>query len=232
MRAIIPLAGPDFYDDRYGVKPLTLFEGKPLIQTAIESRCWYQSGELRAQDIVFVLRETPHSESVIHFLKSTFAGCKWMMLSALTRGALYSSMAGLALVDDHQSPIVVDLVDILYSSKFNVKQLFADDPILGGVLPFFPSVNPKYSYLQCEDGYVVQTAEKKVISDRASAGTYFFRNMPVLLEAYCHSLENSEELAVNGNLFLCPVFNGVVAHGRRVLPLEVENVREISLLFH
>lgn len=232
MYSIIPLAGPDFHSERYGIKPLFLLEGRPLIQVAIESRHWYQCGELQASGMIFVLRASPHTDETVAFLQRTFQGCRIVLVSHLTRGALLTSLAGLSVIENYDVPIVVDLVDILYESRLEVGQLFSSDAEVGGVLPYFKSSNPKYSYLSCEAGWVVKTAEKEVISDCASAGTYFFRNMSVFLHACLHSVERESEFAVKGILFLCPAFNGVVAQGRRVLPVEVGNVREISLLFH
>ena len=39
----------------------------------------------------------------------------------------------------------------------------------------FESNMEKYSYLQIKDNLVINAAEKKVISNRASAGVYFYK---------------------------------------------------------
>ncbi len=38
-------------------------------------------------------------------------------------------------------------------------------------------------------------------------------------------------LAANGNLFVCPSFNGLAQAGRRVDQMEVKNVNPVSKLF-
>jgi hypothetical protein len=109
--------------------------------------------------------------------------------------------------------------------------LFAD-PAVGGVLPCFPSDEPRYSYAEiAADGSVVRTVEKRVISSHASAGTYLFRDAALFLRAAAHSLEYADSLAHKGALFLCPAMNGVIAEGLRVLPVPVGNVRPVSKSF-
>jgi len=101
-----------------------------------------------------------------------------------------------------------------------------------GIIPYFESEHPKYSYLEIENGVVKRTREKQVISSHASAGTYFFRSLSVFLSAVADSLRHVEDYSVRGNLFLCPSFNGIIAADQTVLPVLVSNVRSLSLLFH
>lgn len=231
MYCIVPLAGPDFYQPHYGVKALSVIDGEPLIKRALGSRSWFRNGELINEDIFFVLRDLPQTQDVIHALMSIFPGCKTVLIPELTRGAVLSSLAAISLISDFNRPIVVDLVDILYESNIVVREMFLDESI-GGFLPYFKSGNEKYSYLVFKNGSVVQTAEKRVISDCASAGTYFFRNLSVLLAAYSDSVANSQIYAVKGNLFLCPTFNGIIKQGLKVHGVEVSKVQEISIQFH
>jgi hypothetical protein len=79
---------------------------------------------------------------------------------------------------------------------------------------------------------VVEAAEKRVISDRASAGAYIFRNTQVFWRAAAHSISHADSLTHRGNFFICPMVNGVLRDGLEVLAPEAERVRPISKFFH
>ncbi len=229
MNVIVPLAGPDFVHPAYGVRPLFDVNGQPLILAALESRPWVRSGEVSGQDLVFVFRDLPQVAQVRPVLERRFPGYRSVALSEGTGGALLSALAGAALVADHR-PVCVDLVDILYDwIDWPGVSLWREG--LGGVAPSFTSDDPAYSYFEMDGERVVRAAEKVVISDRASAGTYMFRDLGVLLSAAGHSFANRATLAHRDILFVCPAMNGVLAHGLDVAAPPVSGVRSVSKLF-
>lgn len=230
MYCIIPLAGPDFFNEKYGYKPLVETGGNPLIEAALESRCWYRNKEVTDDKIIFVLRDEKKYIEFEEYLKKRFVGCNIVKISAFTKGALLSAMAGASLIEDFHEPIVVDLIDIIYETEFSPTYMFKKDINLGGIIPYFTSNNEKYSYLEIVDGYVTQTVEKRVISHNASAGTYFFRNLNVFMSAVAGSIKYDRVISYNGNLFLCPSFNFV--ERLIVSGVEVRVNNEISLQFH
>jgi dTDP-glucose pyrophosphorylase len=130
---------------------------------------------------------------------------------------------------DAGAPLCVDLADILFDDDADPLNYFRA-PDAGGLLLTFPSSNPVYSYAELDsDGAVLRTAEKKVISSHASAGVYFFRDAATFLRSVAHSLENREALAHNNLLFVCPLFNGVLANGAKVGVAQVRNIRDVKV---
>lgn len=230
MYSIIPLAGGDFYNESYGVKPLVEIDGEPLIQRAIKSRSWYKNGETDFEHTIFVLRETEHTEGFRDYIKENFPKSKIVTISQLSGGALMSALAGASMITDYNAAVVVDLVDIIYdSSSFSPTDIFMNDPSVGGVLPYFNSDNEKYSYIEISGGYALQVAEKRVISNNASAGTYFFKNISVFLSSVMESVSFDKLYSYKDILFLAPAFNAVVRNGMRVLPVEVKDVNPVSI---
>lgn len=232
MNCIVPLAGPDFFSPAYGIKPLHLIDGEPLLLRALRSRAWYRSGQLADSAMVFVLRRIPEAEEFARQLASWFPGSRIAWLSNLSRGALLSALAGTALVEHPSAPIAIDLVDILFDARSKVL-----DDCLGsgahGVLPWFASEDSAFSYAELgADGVtVLRTAEKQVISRHASAGVYFFSDLPTWLRAAAYGIANGERLAVAGVHFVCPAMNGIIEAGGRVVALEVSNAQPISKMF-
>jgi hypothetical protein len=230
LKCIVPLAGPDLIHPEHGPRPLMPVDGAPLIDRALRSRAW--APLLASQDYVFVLRNTPGVEAVTAHLLGGYPGCRIVMLSHLTGGAMLSALAGAALLPVDAGPLVVDLADILFSGGPADTDLTNWPVGVGGMVPWFHSDDPRYSYLRCEGDSVLETAEKRVISDRASAGVYVFRDLAVFTAAAAHSLANRQALAFRDALFVCPMMNGVIAAGLSVRAIEVDQVVSLSTGFH
>ena len=230
MLCIVPLAGPDFYDAAYGVKPFVRVGDETLIEATLGRRAWVQSGQLKPSDMVFVLRDTPFSADAAMRLSQMFPDARFVFLSAGTAGALMSALAGASLATGEE-PLVVDLADL----AFDVDDVTAEKlaaPRADGFIPWFRSSDPAYSYLRFEDDRVIETAEKRVISSFASAGVYSFASTSHFLRAAAGCLADPEAHRVRGALFMCPAFNVLIAQGCRVEGGEARNVRSHSKQFH
>lgn len=229
MKCVVPLAGPDLVHPRHGFRPLVPFEGQPLLRRALDMRAWVKS--LATADYVFVVREVDRIETLIRWLETNWPGCRIVRLPALTGGALYSALAGVAAYMGDDEPLVVDLADILFhEGPSDPGAAFAKD--VGMIVPVFTSGDPVYSYLRSENGRVVEAAEKKVISDAASAGVYIFRDRATFLAAAAHSLRHRAALAFGNALFVCPMANGVIAEGQLVLAPHVADAVPAGKVFH
>lgn len=228
MICIVPLAGPDLVHPQYGLRPLHVVDGQPILQLALRGRAWGR--QLGNEDYVFVLRACAEAEQLNSFLASTWPGSKIVVLSEVTGGALYSALAG-AAYGKANAPILIDLADIVFEGEGCFSRDAWPDR-LGGIVPCFPSSEPIYSYIRSENGVVVEAAEKRVISDWASAGVYGFRNAAVMLAAAAHSIQHADTLSHRGALFVCPMMNGVLAQGLAVAAPSAGEVRPVGKMFH
>lgn len=229
MICIVPLAGPDLVHSEHAFRPLAPIGGRPLIEAALEGRSWRRSGYLEDNDYVFVLRSVENVDALARFLLARWPGSKIITLGSLTSGALYSALAGVALARPDER-MIVDLADILFEGGEEVAGDWS--PEIGAMVPCFLSSESCYSYLREVDGRVVEAAEKVVISNKASAGVYTFRDPAVFLSAAAHSIANRERLSYKSALFVCPVVNGVLDRGLEVAAPIVDNVRPIGKMFH
>ena len=222
MHVIVPLAGPDFVRSDGSLKALIPFQGQPLLQHALQSRPW--SSEVERYS--FILHDCEASRSfVCDHLTHWYPNATVVYLSTFSRGAACSALAGVSVREEFHRPLIVDLADILYSSDLRLGARLRASPNCGGLALVFPSHNPQYSYLRCDEtDRVVEAVEKKVISDHASAGTYIFRDCAVFLRAVAHAFENEASQVCKDLFYVCPLFNGVLVQGKEV---ELEPVRDI-----
>ena len=229
MRIVVPLAGPDFERAAGGVKATLEIEGRPLLRRALEGRPWWTSGQVGPADMIFVLRDTLASQGFAHgMLQDWYPGASVVSIGRYTRGAALSALAGIALMDRTDEPLCVDLADIEYAATLDPVARFAETQA-GGIILTFPSDNPAYSYLATDAaGRVTGAAEKRVISNDASAGTYLFRDVACYLGALAHSLTHAEAVMHRDLFFVCPLVNGLVAQGLDVLLEPVGDVIDIK----
>ena len=80
-----------------------------------------------------------------------------------------------------------------------------------GALQVFKDKDPRWSYARVNEfGEVVETAEKKAISDLASTGLYYFKSSSRYMECY-GNLE-----VCGGERYVAPIFNQMLNAGQRV----------------
>lgn len=230
---LIPLAGPDFYTEKFGIRPLYPVGKSTLIEHVLASRPWMSSASRTEEQIVFILREEGlHTDEMSSFIKKRFPSADTVILSSLSAGAPLSVLAGISLARNHDEPIIVDLADIAFDMQWDPTAYFRVNQNVDAVVPYFSSRDPKFSYLKLDGARVIEAREKQVISSNASAGVYFFRDATAYLRAVIYCLQHPGICKVGTALFVCPSVNGLITKERQVHAIEVRNVEPISTLFH
>jgi len=230
MKIVVPLAGPDFEYPDGRLKAEKLIDGQPLLRRALESRPWWKSGKVGHSDLIFVLKDSPNSRRfVADQLAAWYPAARSVLLGAYAQGAAMSALAGVALVAHTREVICIDLVDILYETSFDIETMLRKQD-LSGVGLVFSSTNPIYSYFKTNElGRVVEVAEKKVISQHASVGTYFFATPQVYLNGVASNLASPDKIKHQDLFYVCPVMQGILDAGFSVGLQQVENVRDLKL---
>ena len=92
----------------------------------------------------------------------------------------------------------------------------------------FKAVHPRWSFVQCdESGYVVESAEKKPISNLATAGVYYYKKADSFIEAAKRMILKGSH--VNNIYYVCPVFNEMILDGKKIVVSEIEHTEYHSL---
>lgn len=215
MRYVIPLAsGDDLFpkDEFHFPKPLIEINGRPMISYVIDN--------IRLTDpdanFIFIIRR---EDSVLHSLASALellagAGTHVVELSHATQGAICSVLMAIELVED-DAPLVICNGDQVIDVDFKrVAQYFQNNAYDAGVITF-NSVHPRWSYVRIDDdGFVSESAEKRVISRAAIAGYYYFKSGKQFVAAATSYLLNGE--AINGRYYLSPSLNEIILVGGKV----------------
>jgi len=88
-----------------------------------------------------------------------------------------------------------------------------------GYLEVFSGSGENWSFvkpLSSESSQVIQTAEKRAISNLCCTGLYHFKSLSSYLEAYYHYLQQPKSDWVKGELYVAPLYNYLINKGLKI----------------
>lgn len=179
-------------------KPLIELQGKPFFYWAVQSILKF----IDVQDIIFVvLKEHVELFEIDKVIKSFYPDALIHVIPHVLNGAVLTCREGLEMVHDEQPILFNDCDHAFICNSFNNYCKEANFAELDGALLTFESKDPCYSYARLDDrGQVMCTVEKKVVSNEAICGAYYFRNKEMFLQNVDSYLEKCEykEFFVSG----------------------------------
>lgn len=211
VHLIMPMAGRGsrFADAGYRVpKPLIPLHGRPFFDWAVTGII----EQLPDCRISFVILEEHQREfGLADAVRARHPQARIAALPDVTSGALETALAGL---DDGRGPIIINDCDHAFGySRLPEAVATLTGGDAAGFLSHFHAQSPNFSYARYDDtGALIETAEKRPISDRAIAGIYGFASAEVLREAADKYRENCPY----PELFVSGVYNELAAAGARV----------------
>ena len=127
-----------------------------------------------------------------------------------TSGQAETALIGMRSVDS-TSPVLVSNCDTFFSGGI------PDMSDCDGYIGTFRSSSDLYSYAKVENGVVTETAEKVVISNRATAGIYYFSSAALYEEAYLKH-------EWSGERYISPMYNTIIKSGGTVKEFQLDTV--------
>ena len=228
MHIIVPLAGPDYFQGSIpkGLEPA--FDGSPQLYHTLNSRIW---SENKSNEYTFILYDCDSSRDFAkRYLSEWFVSSNFIFLSKYTEGAALSAISAICfhkLAKD--DPLIFDLADIYFETEYfpDFENKFFDTSFLSYS---FKSNKEIYSYYQIEDEKIIYAAEKKVISNHASAGVYIYKNAATFLESFAYILSSPNSVLFNNLLFLAPIVNGLIEQGKIARSINVSKIIDYKIL--
>jgi HAD superfamily hydrolase (TIGR01509 family) len=205
MNVLIPIAGEGsrFLAAGYTFpKPLIEVFQKPMIQIVIENL------SIEANFIYLIRKEHDDKYNISSLLKAITPNCKIIHVDKLTEGAACTTLLAKNYINNDNSLLIANSDQFIEwnSSKtlYELKSKHYD----GGIL-VFNSIHPKWSYAKIDkDEIVTEVAEKKVISNNATVGIYFWKKGSEYVK-YANQMV-SKGIRVNNEFYVCPVFNEAI----------------------
>ena len=221
IQVVMPLAGRGerFRQTGYEIpKPLIPLRVHPLFTYPLVSLGFQP--ETDSLTIISFQDQLPEelvrqSLSEVALLPRNKENYNFVRLETRTRGALETCSHAFPFLDVDKPVILLDS-DMAFLGREFLTEMRSNPPQSDGALLSFEANNPAYSYAKSVDGYVTETAEKKVISSQALAGCYLFSKAAHLLLAnnYIAGFEVNEEFP---ELYTAPFYNHLINdHGKKI----------------
>ncbi len=225
LHIIMPMAGEGSRFRNAGwttPKPLIELAGKPLFVRAIES---VKVDDAPMKYSLIVRQEHIDEYAVDKGIREILPDAMIYSVEKTTRGAVETCLIAEAGIADDDAVVVMDC-DLEFRSEAYrriIEEALNNEDATGGALVSFDSDQPKYSYAALdENGNVVRTAEKEVISNHALCGAYFFASGKEFKEIAHQLLEAPME---KPEFYVSLLYNYLLAKGDTVKLATMEDYR-------
>jgi len=211
LNVVIPMAGAGSRFAAAGYtfpKPLIEVRGTPMIKVVTDN--------LNVEaNFIFIVQKSHYEQynlqSMLNLIKP---GCKIVQVDGMTEGAACTTLLAKHYFDNENPLLFANSDQYLIWNSNECLYSFQADGIDGGMVNF-EAVHPKWSYAKIgEDGFVSEVAEKRVISNSATTGIYWWRRGSDFVK-YAEQMI-AKDIRVNGEFYVCPVYNEAIADGKKI----------------
>jgi dTDP-glucose pyrophosphorylase len=225
VNIVIPMAGRGkrFTEAGYACpKPFIDVNGKPMIIRVVEN--------LKISDtccFIFICLQ-----EFIDKFGSTFEkmirdcignNFKIVIVNQVTEGAACTVLLTEKYINNDDELVIANCDQLVLDNDFNQKSIdyYRKHKVDGGILCFLND-SPKWSYVKLSNSKIVEVVEKQVVSNLATVGIYYFSKGKTFVDCAKSMILNN--MRVNGEFYVAPVFNGMIIRGLSVLPFLVNEM--------
>jgi HAD superfamily hydrolase (TIGR01509 family) len=216
LNVLLPMAGAGTRFAQQGYtfpKPLIEVNGKPMIEVVVNNL------NIDAHFIFLVQKSHYDTYNLKYLLNLIAPGCDIVQIDGITEGAACSTLLAKEFINNNNPLIIANSDQFVEWNSNECMYAFSADEIDAGILTF-ESHHPKWSYAKLNaDGFVSEVAEKKVISDNATVGIYYWKKGSDYVK-YSEQMI-SKNIRINNEFYVCPVFNEAIADNKKI---KIKNV--------
>jgi len=185
-------------------KPLIDVNGKHMIQVVVENL------NINARYIFIVMKKHADEYNFDEILKEvTCDNYEIRTIDKLTEGSACTVLTVRDLIDNDAPLILANSDQYLYwnAYEFLVKSIGVD-----GVISCFEANHPKWSYARVNNNMqVTEVAEKRVISNLATTGIYYFSSGREFIRGADSMI--SKNIRTNNEFYNAPIYNELIEEG-------------------
>jgi HAD superfamily hydrolase (TIGR01509 family) len=211
LNVLVPMAGAGSRFTQQGYtfpKPLIEVNGKPMIQVVVENL------NIEAHYIFIVQQEHYEKYNLKYLLNLIAPGCDIVQVDGVTEGAACSTLLAKDYINNDAPLVMANSDQYVEWNSNECMYAFTADEIDGGIISFEAS-HPKWSYARVgDDGFVEEVAEKKVISNEATVGIYYWKKGSDYVK-YAEDMI-AKNIRVNNEFYVCPVFNQAIEDNKKI----------------
>lgn len=221
LTVLIPMAGAGsrFASAGYAdPKPLVSVFGKPMIQQVINSL------GLRDTKYVFIAQEEHVQKYNLKHLLRAFvpddSNCDIAVINGMTEGAACTALLAKGCLKPNDPLLIVNSDQYIEWDAVQTMYELQESGVDGAILTFEAN-DPKWSYVKTdESGNVTEVAEKRVISNQATVGVYFWKRASDFIKYAEQMIQKN--IRTNNEFYICPVFNEAIQDGKKIVAKPVD----------
>ena len=211
MNILIPMAGRGkrFEDAGYAFpKPLIDVGGKPMIQIIIENL------NLSGKHIFLCQKEHYEKYALSELLQLLSPNCDIIQIDGITEGAAITTLKAKELINNDEELIIANSDQWINWNPQHFLSFLQNNDADGGIITFI-STHPKWSFVKVnESGLITELAEKKPISNIATAGIYYYKHGKTFVEAVEQMI--TKNIRTNNEFYIAPAYNEIIQNGGKV----------------
>lgn len=228
VNIVIPMAGAGkkFQEAGYAFpKPLIDINGKTMIELVVSN--------LKPQEdykFIFVCLREHHEKYDLHNILKNATENRFEIVPIIgqTAGAACTVLCTTKDINNDNELIIANSDQVI---DFDINDFlrFARNKNCDALIMTFNASHPKWSYARTDaSGKVLETAEKKVISNNATAGVYYFKKGSDFVRAAQSMIH--KDIRHNGEFYVCPSFNELILEGKNiyVYPIAQEKMQSLG----
>jgi HAD superfamily hydrolase (TIGR01509 family) len=219
LNVLIPMAGAGSRFAQQGYtfpKPLIEIKNKSMIEVVVNNL------NIEAHYIFLVQKDHYEKYNLKYLLNLIAPGCDIVQVDGVTEGAACTTLLAKEFINNQQPLLIANSDQFIEWNANECMYAFSTDNIDGGMLTF-SSHHPKWSYASLgTDGFIAEVAEKKVISDYATVGVYYWRRGEDYVKYAEQMIANN--IRVNNEFYVCPVYNEAIQAG---LKFRIKNIEQM-----
>ena len=216
MNILIPCAGSGSRFKSagyYGPKPLIPVNGKAMIEKVVDNIGLHDGKH------VFIIQQKESSNIYLNLAVRVAV----VEINGITEGAACTVLKAIDEIDNKKELIIANSDQLVLDKDFMKTAMiyFAKKDADGGIICFLND-NPKWSYVKINGESVSEVVEKKVVSNIATVGIYYYKEGRMFVDAAKRMIEKN--VRVNNEFYVAPVFNEMILDGLKIYPYMVNEM--------
>lgn len=216
---LIPMAGAGSRFTQMGYtfpKPLIDVNNKPMIQVVSENI------GTNYKYVYIVQSDHYNKYSLRYLLKLLTPECEIVLTEGLTEGAACTTLLAKEHINN-DTPLLIANSDQFLEWNSSEFLNFASNKDLDGAIVTFQSIHPKWSFVkENKNGYIIEVAEKRPISNIATTGLYYWSKGSDYVKYAEQMIQKN--IRVNNEFYVAPVYNEAIADGKRFKSYNIERM--------
>ncbi|MCB9354242.1 MAG: glycosyltransferase family 2 protein [Lewinellaceae bacterium] len=227
MNIVIPMAG---YGKRFSVqgyklpKPIIDVKGKPMVWWALES-----IPKVEPDNLIFIVNQNHVLEfNIDEILKKTFSPQIEIIIQKVPpMGQATTVLLAKEKINTDEPLIIYNCDTYAPTAPIELSRAIGNHTECDGFIPVFKSNASNLSYVRTENSdIVVEVAEKKVISNDATMGLYYFKKGKDFVWAAEKMIEYG--ITVNGEYYVMPAYQYLIDAGQVIRKLQLTEIHVLG----